>query len=148
MCTYCLKHCRHPGLVFLLFLKVVRKNIRSTNKMKDAGLWLACLEGHSCAAKGGPKTAKNNFLLEPALKWLEESAADRTHTTSVHQYSYALTMPPFDSKLQTPSQLSLPLPRFTLPSQSSPHCRKEDDFQAVAHRIIFCYEYFIHNPKS
>lgn len=149
VCMYSSKHWRHLGLVFLLFLKVIRKNTRNTNKMKDAGLWLTCLESHSCAGKGGGlKTAKNNFLLEPALKWLEESTADRTPMTSVYQNSHALRMPPFDSELQTHGQPSLPLPRFRLHSQSGPHCRKEQDFQAVAHRIIFCYEYFIHIPKS
>lgn len=125
--------------------------------MKDAGLAYSSRVTAVLGTREALRlnSAKSNFLLKPTLKWPEESSADRTAMTSVHHKTYALTMPSYGTELQTRCSIQL-LAWSSQPASASVQvvltsclcCRREQDFQVVARRIIYPYEDFIHNPKS
>lgn len=98
-------------------------------------------------------SAKNSFLLKQALKWPEESSADRTAMTSVYHKSWILRKTSYGTELKiqcsiqvlawSPQPASASLEAVLM---SSPCCRREKDFQVVSHTIINHYEDFTHNP--
>lgn len=120
--------------------------------MKDAGFFrITAVLGTS----GTPRlsSAKNNFLLKQALKWPEESSADRIAMTTVYHKSFFLPKPSHGAELQTQCSIQV-LARSSQPASASAEavlmsslcCRREQDFQVVSHRIINHYEDFTHNP--
>lgn len=114
------------------------------------------LESQLCWEPVGPprlNSAKNKFLLKQALKWPEESSADRFAMTTVYHKSFFFPKPLRGAELQTQCSIQV-LAQSSQPASasaeavlmSSPCCRREQDFQVVSHRIINHYEDFTHNP--
>lgn len=138
----------------LLFLKVVRKC-----KLYQWGKRYRIFKSHSFVGNQlEPQdwtlnSTKNIFLLKQALKWPEESSADRNAMTSVYQKSWFLTKPSYGTELQTQCSIQ-GLAWLSQPASgsveavliSSPCCRREQDFQVVSHRIINHCKDFTHNP--